>query len=87
MDMYELLKKYTEIPGPTGHEHRVQNEFMNDIKPLAEEVRLTNVGNLIAHVPGKGRKVVVFGHADEIGYFVLSVTEDGFLHLSRGRSD
>jgi len=87
MDVYELLKKYSEIPGPTGHEHRVQTEFMKDIKPFAEEVRLTNVGNAIAHVPGEGRKVVVFGHADEIGYFVLSVTEDGFLHLSRGRSD
>jgi putative aminopeptidase FrvX len=87
MEMFELLVKYTEIPGPTGNEHRVQREFMEDLKAFMDEIQLTNVGNVIAHLQGEGRKVVVFGHADEIGYFVLSVTEDGFLHLSRGRAD
>ncbi len=87
MDMFDLLMKYTEIPGPTGNEQGVQREFMEDLRPFTNEIRLTNVGNVVAHFPGEGRRVVVFGHADEIGYFVLSVTEDGFLHLSRGRAD
>jgi putative aminopeptidase FrvX len=86
MDMYGLLKKYTELPGPMGHERQVQEEFMTDLKPYTDDVQLTNVGNVIAHLPGEGRKVVVFGHADEIGYYVLSVTDDGFLHISRGRA-
>lgn len=86
MDFFKVLKKYTELPGPAGHEHRVQKEFMEDLKPYTEEIQITNVGNMIAHFPGEGRKVVVFGHADEIGYFVLSITDTGFLHVSRGRA-
>ena len=80
------MKKYTEMPGPGGHEERVQKEFMKDIKPYTDEIEYTNVGNVITHFPGEGRKVVIFGHADEIGYYVKGITEDGFLRLSRGRS-
>ena len=86
MDMYKILKEYTEIPGPVGHEKRVQQRFMKDLAPYTDEVELTNVGNVVAHIPGEGRKVVIFGHADEVAYFVLSITDDGFLHLSKGRS-
>ncbi|UCD44456.1 MAG: M42 family peptidase [Candidatus Bathyarchaeota archaeon] len=85
MDTYGLLKKYTEIPGPMGHEHRVQKEFMGDLRPYTDEIKLTNVGNVLAHFPAEGRKIVIFGHADEIASYVLSITDDGFLHISRGR--
>ena len=60
---------------------------MKDLEPFVEDVEYTNVGNVLAHIPGSGRKVLVFGHADEIAYYVLSITEDGFLHLSRGRAN
>lgn len=82
---YESLKKYTEIPGPIGHEHRVQAEFIKDVKKYTDDIVTTNVGNVLAHIPGKGKKVVIFGHADEIGGVVLSVTDSGFLRMSRGR--
>jgi endoglucanase len=87
LDYFEALKKYTELAGPTGYEQRVQDEFTRDVEPYVESVELTNVGNVVAHVGGSGRRVVVFGHADELAYHVLSVTEDGFLHISRGRAD
>ena len=87
MAYFEALKKYTQLAGPTGYEHRVQDEFTRDVEPYVESVRRTNVGNVVARVGGSGRKVVVFGHADELAYHVLSVTDDGFLHISRGRAD
>jgi endoglucanase len=87
MDMYKILKEYTELPGPSGYESRIQRRFMKDLAPYAEEVKLTNVGNVLAHIPGEGRRVVIFGHADEISYFVLSITDDGFLHISGRRSN
>jgi endoglucanase len=78
---FEILKKYTELPGPLGLEERVQKVFMKDLKPFTDDIQLNNVGNVIAHFPGKGRKVIIFGHADEIAYYVLSITEEGFLHI------
>jgi endoglucanase len=83
MYMFKLIKKYTEIPGPVGHEHHVQKAFIEDLKPFTEDTRLTNVGNVIAHLGGTGRKIVIFGHADEISWYVLSITENGFLRVSQ----
>jgi len=62
MDIISLLTKYTEFPGPIGHEHRVQGEFMEDLRPFTDEIHLTNVGNVTTHLPGEGRRVVVFEH-------------------------
>jgi len=44
---------------------------------------------VIAHLPGAGPELIVFGHADEICWYVLSITEDGFLRVSRhtGRNE
>jgi putative aminopeptidase FrvX len=84
---FETIKKYTELAGPIGYEHRVQKEFIKDISPYVESIETSNVGNVVAHVGGSGRRIVIFGHADELAYYVLSITEDGFLHISRGRAD
>ena len=87
--MFKILKKYTEIPGPVGNEHRVHNEFIGDLGKFTNEVKLTNIGNVLAHFPGEGQRVIILGHADEICYFVVSITDDGFLHITRStpRSD
>jgi endoglucanase len=85
--MFNVLKKYTEIPGPSGHESRVMQELTKDLESHVEDVEISNVGNLVAHYGGEGRKVVVFGHADEIAYYVLSITKNGFLHISKGRAN
>ena len=87
--MFNLLKKYTEIPGPVGHEHRVHKEFMGDLRQFTAEIQSTNVGNVLAHFPGEGPRVIILGHADEICYFVVSITDNGFLHITRStpRSD
>jgi endoglucanase len=87
MDLYGRLKLYTELPGPSGHEERVQKQFMEDIKTHVDSINVSNVGNVIAHQEGTGKKVVVFGHADEVAYYVLSITSDGFLHISKGRAN
>jgi endoglucanase len=87
MDIYSQLKAYTELPGPSGHEERVQKKLIEDIEPYVDSVNISNVGNVIAHKEGTGKKVVVFGHADEVAYFILSITSDGFLHISKGRAN
>jgi endoglucanase len=84
--MFKILKKYTEIPGPIGHEHRVHKQFKNDLEKFSDDVTLTNVGNVLAHFPGKGKKVILVGHADEICYYVQSITDNGFLCINSAKS-
>jgi endoglucanase len=83
MEIFDLLREYVQIPGPVGHEDRVQRRFMDDVSQYTDEVVRTNVGNVLAHFPSEGPTLVIFGHADEICWFVLSITEDGFLRVSR----
>ena len=55
-DLYFSLKKYTEIPGPIGYEHRVQKEFISDHYPFMDEIEYKNIGNVVAHIHGDGKK-------------------------------
>jgi endoglucanase len=54
---------------------------MDDLGKYTDEIKHTNVGNVLAHFPGEGRKVVIFGHADEICFYVIDVTKNGFLRI------
>ncbi len=85
--MFELLKQLCEIPGPAGNEARVQRFLAERWRGRAREVRITDVGNLIAHVGGRGDGLLLVAHADEIGHVVKSITPDGFLAIAHGGRD
>ncbi|MCZ7567141.1 MAG: M28 family peptidase [Ardenticatenaceae bacterium] len=85
--LFELVKALTELPGPIGHEQPV-NDFLQDRwLSRTERVWQTPVGNLFAFVGGKGPRLLIGGHADEICLMVKSITDDGFLHLSIWNAD
>jgi putative aminopeptidase FrvX len=79
--MYELVKTLCEIPGPIGHEDRVQDWLTDHWGGFAKEVRRTRVANVLAHIGGSGPILAIMGHADEICFMVKSISDDGFLHI------
>ena len=46
--MKQLLKTLTETYGPSGYEDAVREIILKEVKPLADEVRVDALGNLIA---------------------------------------
>jgi putative aminopeptidase FrvX len=55
----ELLKELCEASGVPGREERPREITRRELTPLADEVRVDALGNLIALVkatPGKGKK-------------------------------
>ena len=54
----ELLKNLTQITGPSGNEERVCDFIENEIKDFVDEMYRDNLGNLIAHKCGNGKKVL-----------------------------
>ena len=44
------------------------------------------LGNLLDHVGGTGPRPLIQGHADEIGFVVRSIDDDGFLWLASGQA-
>jgi len=80
-----LLKEICEIAGAPGFEKRVRDLVINLVTPLSDEVKVDNLGNVIAIKKGKRnpdqKKVMVAAHMDEIGFIVTHIDDNGFLRF------
>lgn len=79
--MKSLIKTLVEAYGPSGHEAQVRELVRAEVQPLADDLRVDALGNLIvgrrAAAPG-GRRVMLSAHLDEIGVIISHVDERGF---------
>ncbi|GAB3650989.1 M42 family metallopeptidase [Echinicola sediminis] len=80
-----LLKDVCEIAGAPGFEKRIRDLVIEQVSPLVDEVKVDNLGNVIAIKKGvnnpEGKKVMVAAHMDEIGFIVTHIDENGFLRF------
>ena len=74
---------------PSGFETPATRVWVDYVEGFADDVHVDAYGNAIATVEGPGEGDVAFGgHADEIGFIVREIDDEGFLSLSRiGGSD
>jgi putative aminopeptidase FrvX len=78
----ELLRRLSEAPGVPGREEAIRALVHEALVNHVDEIEVDLLGNLIAHKKGRGPKVVVAAHMDEIGFFVSHIDEEnGFLRL------
>jgi putative aminopeptidase FrvX len=84
-----FLEKYLKCISPTGHESAGQKEWLRYIKPYVDEIKLDHYGTAYGIInPDKPFKVVIEAHADEIGWLVSYITDDGFIYvIKNGGSD
>jgi tetrahedral aminopeptidase len=77
----DLMKKLTEAYGPSGNEEQIRDLIRGEVEPLADEVRVDTLGNLIAVKKGSGggKRVMLAAHMDEIGLIISYVDKKGFL--------
>jgi endoglucanase len=85
--LYELLN----TPSPTGFEVRGQRVWAKRCREFADSVESDSYGNAWATVNGSdpgAPRVMIEAHADEIGFIVKYIADDGFLRVDRiGGSD
>lgn len=74
-----FLEKLSNASAPSGYEGEVRKIILSEIKPYVDEVKVDKMGNIIAHKKGKGKKVVLDAHMDEVGFIITSFNEDGTL--------
>ena len=80
----EFLYKLLEIESPTGFEMPLQRIWANSLRSVAEEVNCDAYGSTWGKLSGKTkRKVILSAHADEIGFIVKYIGEDGLISLER----
>jgi putative aminopeptidase len=80
----ELIKQLTETYAVSSHEENMRRAVTQLLPPWAKP-ETDDAGNLVLHWPsakgGRGPRIVVVAHMDEIGYEVHSIAEDGRLEL------
>ena len=85
-DLTATLIELMELPGPTGQEEPVLAWCRERWSALGAAATVTPVGNVLARVPGSGPRLLIQGHADEIGFVVKSIDERGFVFLTDGQA-
>ncbi len=85
-----FLESLLSTPSPSGFETDGQGVWIDHVDEFADEVRTDDYGNAVAvhEGSGDGPEIAFSGHADEIGFIVRDILDDGFLRISRiGGSD
>jgi endoglucanase len=79
----ESLKKICEIPGAPGHEHRIREHVIEELKKLNVEISIDKMGNVTALIKGKEpKRAMAAAHMDEIGFIVTHIDDKGFVRFN-----
>jgi putative aminopeptidase FrvX len=85
----KFLKQLTETPGVPGREERVRELIRKHTRGWWDKLEEDAIGNLIGFVKAAKRKrgqreksVIISCHIDQIGFYVRSIDENGFLRIA-----
>lgn len=80
--MFELIKELTAAFGVSGNEEEVRELIKRKIANHIDEVKTDALGNLLAIKKGKGKKIMLAAHMDEIGVMATFIDDKGFIRFS-----
>ena len=81
MQTEEFLREATARPGLSGNEQAVAQYIADAFRPYCDEVRIDALNSVIARIHGRGPRVMLCAHLDEIGLMVAKIEADGALRL------
>ncbi len=82
---YALLEKLCTADGISGDEQEVREIILQEVTPLADEVKVDKFGNILVFKKGQNRpnrKLLLSAHMDEVGFIVTDITADGCLKFA-----
>ncbi|HWQ58883.1 MAG TPA: M42 family peptidase, partial [Clostridia bacterium] len=77
--MLGRLEELTNIYGVSGDEGRVRKYLKGKLDEMGLAHQTDTMGNLIVHKEGKGRRVMVCAHMDEVGMIVRGILDNGLI--------
>lgn len=83
---WDLLERLCAIHAVSGREDAMTALIRDTIRPLVDEVRVDNLGNVVGILKGAecpDHRLMLQAHMDELGLIVRNITEDGFLRIER----
>ena len=93
--MKPLIQKLTQTFSPSGYEKAIREVIRSEVKPLAGDLQVDALGNLIAHIQPSGtsrkslskknasvKRIMLAAHMDEIGLMATHIDENGFIRFT-----
>ena len=79
----ELLDSLSQSLGVSGFEKEVCAWYLKNITHSVDESFSDIMGNAYGVIPGSGtgKNIMIEAHADEIGFQILHIGENGYLYL------
>src|SRR3989344_3399163 len=77
-----LLKELIDAFGPSGYEYQVRDIILREIKKYVHDVYVDQFGNLVAHKRGKGKKIMLAAHMDEVALMAKHITTEGKIRFA-----
>ena len=80
----QFLKSLVNTPSPSGHESKGLRIWMDYVDQYADETYSDAYGNCVAVLnKGGGPRLMLAGHADEIGMTVNFIDDNGYVYVRR----
>lgn len=80
--MIKLIDELCNISGVSSDEEKVCKFIKKEIKDYVDDIKIDNIGNLIAFKKGKKtpeNKLLICAHMDEVGFIIKNITDDGYI--------
>lgn len=80
-----LLDALSQLLGVSGFEQEVCSWYLEKVKSSVSKSFLDVMGNAYGVISGSGsgKNIMIEAHADEIGFQILYIDENGYLYLRR----
>src|SRR5215510_7667938 len=80
----QFLQMLLNTPSPPGHEARGQRVWLDYVSKYADETYSDAYGNAVAVLnKGGSPRLMLAGHADEIGMVVNFISKEGFIYVRK----
>lgn len=83
-DLFNKIKKVTDLDAIAGYEHPVRDYIREKITPLVDHVETDGLGGLFGikeSVAPDAPRIMVAAHMDEVGFMVSHIQADGTLRV------
>ena len=80
-----IIRDLALLHGLSGHEQEVSNYISSKFNSFGLDSTVDTLGNTITHIKGtgKGKKILLTAHMDQLGFVVKYITPNGFIKVER----
>ncbi len=78
----ELLKELTKVSAVSGSEDNIFSLIKSELDSYADEIYCDALKNIVVRKYGKGKKLMLSAHTDEIGIMANYIDDNGFVRFA-----